>query len=66
MIYAQAFLPEPNAGTAGISARFLPAKGAVGFPRWREDGKELYYITKTEMMVLKVSTRLVWQLKYIA
>ena len=50
-IYVIPFPPSPNGG------RWLVSKGGGVMPRWRRDGKELFYIsTDNQMMAVDVTT----------
>jgi Tol biopolymer transport system component len=55
-IYVQPFHPEASASTP--SAEFVVSKGgAIGMPRWRSDGKEIYYLSRdAKIMAVDVST----------
>jgi eukaryotic-like serine/threonine-protein kinase len=51
-VYVQPFSPgKPASGKWQVST-----DGAVGFPSWRADGKEMYYRSQTRMMAVDVST----------
>lgn len=55
-IYAIPFPPGPNAG------KWLVSRGGGVMPRWRRDGKELFYISPDwKMMAVPVSTSPVFQ-----
>ena len=47
-IYVRPFRPEAPAGTG---AKWLVSKGGGFFPRWRPDGKELFYLAAQAMAV---------------
>ncbi|MBZ5631664.1 MAG: protein kinase [Acidobacteriia bacterium] len=59
-IYVQPFNAEAGAGASGgaPAGEFLVSKGgATGMPRWRSDGKEIYYLTNDgKVMAVEVST----------
>lgn len=42
-IYVRPFLPDSNGTSFDIGARMLVSKGGGTAPRWRGDGKELFY-----------------------
>jgi len=51
-IYAIPFPPSPSGG------RWLVSNGGGVMPRWRRDGKELFYISPdSQMMAVDVATR---------
>ena len=55
-IYVIPFPPSPSGG------RWLVSKGGGVMPRWRRDGKELFYISPdSQMMAVDVSTNPVFQ-----
>ncbi len=56
-IYAQPFSPDASAGASAPAGEFLVSKGgAAGMPRWRSDGKEIYYLTNDgKIMAVEVS-----------
>jgi Tol biopolymer transport system component len=55
-VYVQPFSPEGGAGGGG--AKWLISKGLGPFPRWSPDGKQLFYITPTnlDMMAVDIDT----------
>jgi len=57
-IYVQPFSPQTSAGSPGAAARWPVSKGGtVGMPRWRSDGKELYYLTaEGKIMAVEITT----------
>jgi Tol biopolymer transport system component len=55
-IYVIPFPPSPSGG------RWLVSKGGGVMPRWRRDGKELFYISPdSQMMAVDVATRQVFK-----
>ncbi len=56
-IYAQPFNPDASVGASAPPGEFLVSKGgAAGMPRWRSDGKEIYYLTSDgKIMAVEVS-----------
>jgi Tol biopolymer transport system component/predicted Ser/Thr protein kinase len=54
-IYVQPFNPEAGSAPA---AEFVVSKGgAIGMPRWRSDGKEIFYLSRdSKFMAVEVST----------
>jgi serine/threonine protein kinase len=57
-IYAQPFNPDASSASSAPAGEFLVSKGgAAGMPRWRADGKEIYYLTNDgKIMAVEVST----------
>ncbi|HET9218293.1 MAG TPA: protein kinase [Terriglobia bacterium] len=43
-IYVQPFNANGASGGASITGKWMVSKGAVGMPRWRGDGKEIFYM----------------------
>jgi eukaryotic-like serine/threonine-protein kinase len=56
-IYVQPFNPDATGATTS-GGEFLVSKGgSVGMPRWRSDGKELYYLTADgKIMAVDITT----------
>ena len=56
-IYVRPFLPEPSKTGSGTGGKWLISDGGGFDPRWRRDGKELYYHTADgKIMAVEVST----------
>jgi len=54
-IYARPFSPEAGTGAAG--AKWLVSKGPGLFPRWRSDGRELFYTSlNLDQMAVDIDT----------
>jgi eukaryotic-like serine/threonine-protein kinase len=55
-VYVQGFHPDAN--DSALSGEYLVSKGGtVGMPRWRSDGKEIYYLTfDGKIMAVEIST----------
>jgi serine/threonine protein kinase len=51
-VYVRPFSPEGNAGVGG--AKWLISNGFALFPRWRADGKQLFYIARTTLDLMAV------------
>ena len=43
--YVQAFSPSAKAGSSNVSGKWMVSKGSLGMARWRNDGKELAFIS---------------------
>jgi Tol biopolymer transport system component len=43
-VYVRAFTPEFGGGSAGAGGSFLVSRGGGSTPRWRADGKEIFYV----------------------
>ena len=55
-IYVRPFSPEAGAGATG--AKWLVSKGTGAHPRWRPDGKELFYTSYyLDQMAVDIDTR---------
>src|SRR5206468_6923531 len=55
--YVRAFDPQFTNGSASTGSRVLVSKGGGTAPRWRRDGKELFYLAADErMMAVEMST----------
>jgi Tol biopolymer transport system component len=57
-IYVQPFNPSPDAGTTATGGKWIVSQDrAVGMPRWRADGKELYYLAPgARIMAVPITT----------
>jgi len=56
-IYVRPFSAGPGAGSAIAEGKWLVSRGAVGIPRWRADGKELFYLAAdAKIMAVEVTT----------
>jgi serine/threonine protein kinase len=56
-IYVQPFNPTEDAGTAAAGGKWLVSDAATGMPRWRADGKELYYLApNANIMAVPLTT----------
>jgi Tol biopolymer transport system component len=56
-IYVQPFNASQDAGTAAAGGKWLISDGATGMPRWRADGKELYYLSPgARIMAVPITT----------
>ena len=51
-IYLRAFLPGAPGGPAG--AKVLVSTGGGNFPRWRKDGRELFFADDNKLMAVDV------------
>jgi Tol biopolymer transport system component/predicted Ser/Thr protein kinase len=51
-VYVRPFSPD-----GGTGAKWLVSKGVAGYPRWRADGKRLFYITlNSQLMAVEIDT----------
>jgi eukaryotic-like serine/threonine-protein kinase len=57
-IYVESFTPSPNAGSAASTGKWLVSRGGgSGMIHWRQDGKELYYMSLDgNVMAVPVTT----------
>jgi Tol biopolymer transport system component/predicted Ser/Thr protein kinase len=56
-IYVRPFDPSSTAESPANAEQFQVSKGAIGMPRWRGDGKELFYLAPDgSIMAVDVST----------
>ena len=57
-IYVTPFTPQTSPRSSGAAARWPVSKGGTaGMPRWRSDGKELYYLTADgKIMAVEITT----------
>src|SRR5262249_26768975 len=45
-IYVESFTPAPDAGSAATTGKWMVSRdGGSGMIHWRQDGKELYYLS---------------------
>jgi eukaryotic-like serine/threonine-protein kinase len=60
-VYVRPFSPDPGGGTGG-GAKWMVSRGGGAFPRWRGDGKELFYLgLNSRMMAVDVTTNQTFQ-----
>jgi Tol biopolymer transport system component len=56
-IYARQFSQDSNGTTSGAGGKWLISTGGGGQPRWRGDGRQLYYISSDEkLMAVEVTS----------
>ena len=56
-IYVRPFLLDPSGASASAGGKWLISTGGGIHPRWRSDGKELYYISgERKLMAVDVAT----------
>jgi hypothetical protein len=56
-VYVQPFNPSSDAGTSASGGKWMISRGSLGMARWRDDSKELYYLTPdANVMAVEVST----------
>jgi eukaryotic-like serine/threonine-protein kinase len=56
-VYVRAFSPDFSGGSAGIGGSVLVSRGGGTAPRWRGEGRELFYLAPDgKMMAVEVTT----------
>jgi len=61
-IYVRPFSPDSNGNASGAGGKWLISSGGGTQPRWRGDGRELYYRTPDgKLMAVEVITKPVFQ-----
>ena len=53
-VYVQPFHPAADAGTSSNAGKWMVSRGSLGMARWRNDSRELYYLT-TDAKVMAVT-----------
>jgi len=57
-VYVRALATDFSGGSAGAGARVLVSREGGAAPRWRADGKELFYLASNgKMMAVEVTAR---------
>jgi eukaryotic-like serine/threonine-protein kinase len=55
-VYVQPFNSSADSGTSAAAGKWMVSRGSLGMARWREDSKELYYLTPdAKVMMLDVT-----------
>ena len=61
-IFVRPFSPDSNGTASGAGGKWLISNGGGAQPRWRGDGRELYYLASDgKLMAVEVSTNPVFQ-----
>jgi Tol biopolymer transport system component len=61
-VYVQPFSPTADSGTSASAGKWMVSRGSLGMARWRDDSKELYYLTTdARVMSVAVSTASTFQ-----
>ena len=56
-VYVQPFNPTADSGTSAAGGKWMVSRGSLGMARWRNDGKELFYLAADgKVMAINVST----------
>ena len=53
-VYVQPFSPAEDGATTATAGKWMVSRGSLGMPRWRDDSRELYYLT-TDARVMSVA-----------
>ena len=60
-IYVRTFSPDSTAAASAAGGKWLISTGGGEGPRWRGDGKELYYLTPDGLMAVEIAADPVFQ-----
>jgi Tol biopolymer transport system component len=50
-VYVRPALPNSIGGTSGSGSKWMVSKGGGAFPRWRGDGKQLFYLSLNRQLM---------------